>query len=72
MPNGIFPLPQFHPHPSRSAGRRPRLMLRMRTWWRRDRLDEQLARDVDPATSAELTLRAAQVHSPTRRSAPTR
>jgi hypothetical protein len=64
MPNGIFPVPQFHSHPSQSADRRTGLALRTRTWWRRDRLDEQLAHGADPATSAELTLRAAQLRSP--------
>jgi hypothetical protein len=34
MPNGIYPIPQFHSHPRRSAGRRPGLLARLR---RRDR-----------------------------------
>jgi hypothetical protein len=68
MPYGIFPIPQLQPHPSDSAGRRPGLALRMRTWWRRARLDDRLACGDDPATSAELTLRAAQLRSPAVRS----
>ena len=64
MPNGIYPIfplqirqrsaPQAH---AVRAG----LGLRLRTWWRRDRLDEQIANGDDPRTSAELTLRAEQL-----------
>jgi hypothetical protein len=68
MPYGIFPIPQLQPAPSDSTGRPPGLLLRMRTWWRRDRLDDQLADGVDPTTGAELTLRAAQLRSPVTRS----
>jgi len=68
VPNGIFPIPQFHPHPSRSAAARPTLTLRMRTRWRRDRLDDELASGVDPASSPELSLRAAQLQAPAVRS----
>jgi hypothetical protein len=39
----------------------PGLGLRLRTWLRRDRLDKQLARGVDPRTSPELRLRAGQL-----------
>jgi hypothetical protein len=63
MPNGIFPVPQFHPQPSHSANKRPGRALRLRTWWRRARLDEQLAHGADPATSADLSLRAGQLRS---------
>jgi hypothetical protein len=59
MPSGIFPVPQFHSHPS--AG--PTLSLRLRTRWRRDRLDRELASGTDPASSPELTLRARQLQS---------
>jgi hypothetical protein len=59
MPNGIFPVPQFHSH--RSPG--PTLGLRLRTRLGRDRLDRELASGADPASSRELTLRAAQLHS---------
>jgi hypothetical protein len=33
------------------------------TWWKRDRLDEQLAQGADPNATAELRLRAAQLVS---------
>jgi hypothetical protein len=48
MPNGIFS---------------PTLPLRLRTWWRRDRLDEQLAGGANPESSPALTLRARQLGS---------
>ena len=63
MPNGIFPIPQFHSHPSPASGAPPTLSLRMRTRWDRDRLDDELASGVDPASSPELTLRAAQLET---------
>jgi hypothetical protein len=62
-PLGAFPLPEFHTAPDRSRGERPSLALRVRTRLRRDRLDSELARGADPAASAELGLRAAQLHS---------
>ena len=68
MPYGIFPIPQLQPAPRDSAGCPPGLALRMRTWWRRDRLDDQLAHGADPDARAELTLRAAQLRSPVTRS----
>jgi hypothetical protein len=68
MPNGIFPVPPLDSQPSRTGRTRPGLALRMRTWWRRDRLDDELAHGVHPATSAELTLRAEQLRSPEMRS----
>jgi hypothetical protein len=66
MPNAH--LLQPHPHTqvrSRTASRTPSpgLMVRLRTWWRRERLDEQLAEGTDPEASAELTLRAEQLDS---------
>jgi hypothetical protein len=54
MPNGIFPVPPFDSHFSHTAATRPGLAVRIRTWFRRNRLDEELARGVDPATSVEL------------------
>ena len=66
MPNGIFPVPQFRSYP-RPAGARPSLMVRVRTRWKRRRLDEELPLGADPAASAELRLRAAQLRSPTTR-----
>ena len=68
MPNGIFPIPQFHSHSNPAADARPTLTLRMRTRWRRDRLDDELASGVDPASSRELSLRGAQLQSPEVRS----
>jgi hypothetical protein len=59
MPNGIFPVPQFHSHPNPA----PALGLRLRTRWRQNRLDRELASGTDPASSPELTLRAAQLQS---------
>ena len=67
MPNGIYfvptPLPRRRGTRSRSVTSRPGAGLRLRTRWRRDRLDEQLANGADPGTSAELTLRAEQIGS---------
>jgi len=70
MPNGIYPVPPLHIREQtgpRSRASRPGVALRLRTWWRRDRLDEQLAEGADPTTSAELTLRAEQLSSDTKR-----
>ena len=60
MPNGIFPVPEFHPTPSRSA---PSLAVRVWTRLRRDRLDKELALGADPGGSASLGHRAAQLQS---------
>lgn len=68
MPNGIFPVPQFDSNPSQTAATRPGLAVRIRTWFRRNRLDEELAQGADPATSAELSMRAAQLRSAAERS----
>jgi hypothetical protein len=51
----------------RSAPRRPRLKLRLRTWWNAPELDSALADGVDPAGSEELTARAAQLARPNQR-----
>jgi hypothetical protein len=67
MPNGIFPVPEFRSDPTPSASWRPGLAVRIRTRWRRNRLDEELARGADPAASGELRLRAAQLRSPSER-----
>ena len=48
MPNGIYPVPQFHSQPSPDSGARPTLSLRIRTRWERDRLDDELASGADP------------------------
>jgi hypothetical protein len=60
MPNGIFPVPEFHPTPTRSA---PSLADRVWTRLRRNRLDQELALGADPAASTALGLRAAQLQS---------
>jgi hypothetical protein len=64
MPSGIFPVPKFRPVPARA---RPSLAVRIRTRWRRNRLDHELARGIDPGVSAELGLRATQLRSRTER-----
>jgi hypothetical protein len=64
MPNGVFPVPTFRPKPSRTDRTRPSFAAR----GRRSRLDHELAGGTDPATSAELDLRAAQLRSPEERS----
>jgi hypothetical protein len=61
MPPGVFPVPNFRP--SGNEPMRPSLALRVRTRRRRNRLDSELARGVDPTASAELALRAAQLRS---------
>jgi hypothetical protein len=66
MPNGVFPVPQFHSYARRTATRSG-LVLRMRTRWRRRRLEEELSHGANPAASAELTQRAAQLRSPAAR-----
>jgi hypothetical protein len=66
MPS-VFPVPTFDSRPDRTAATRPSRAVHLRTWSRRNRLDEELAHGVDPATSAELSLRAAQLRSPAER-----
>src|SRR5207302_3201080 len=65
MPNAH--LLQPHPHtqvlPEAARTPSPGLMLRLKTWWRRERLGEQLAEGTDPEASAELRLRAEQLGS---------
>jgi hypothetical protein len=68
MPNGIFPVPEFDYVSSRAVRMRPGLAVRVRRRWRRSRLDDELARGTDPSTSAELSLRAAQLRSSAERS----
>jgi hypothetical protein len=41
--------------------------LKLRTWWHRDELDEQLAHGADPAADAGLARRAAQLRAPSTR-----
>jgi hypothetical protein len=61
VPPGVFPVPKFRP--TASDPTRPSLALRVRTRRRRNQLDSELARGVDPTASAELGLRAAQLRS---------
>ena len=56
--------PKFRPTPSNSVRTRPSLTVLVRTRWRRDRLDEELARGAYRAASGELSLRVAQLPSP--------
>jgi hypothetical protein len=59
MPNGIYPIPPVHYTPASPS--EPSLWLRLKTWWQRERLDEQLARGADPIVSPELELRSLQL-----------
>jgi hypothetical protein len=68
MPNGIFPVPAFNGRRDHTGDTRQSLPVRVRTRWRRNRLDEELARGADPDTTAQLSLRAAQLRSPAERS----
>jgi hypothetical protein len=61
MPNGIFPIPAFKAVPAR--GPRAGLGVRIKTRWRRNRLDDRLASGADPRATAALSLRAAQLRS---------
>jgi hypothetical protein len=61
MPPGVYPVPKFRR--SDSDPTRPSLALRVQTRRRRNRLDDELARGVDPTASPELGLRAAQLRS---------
>lgn len=67
MPNGIHPVPQFHSNPGHPTIRRPSIALRLRTRWKRNGLDGELARGADPAASTQLSLRAEQLRSPAER-----
>jgi hypothetical protein len=68
VPSGIFPVPKFRSTPRRGVGTRPSPVIRMRSRRMRNRLDGELAREADPAASAELRLRAVQLRSPEERS----
>jgi hypothetical protein len=67
MLNGTYSNPQLDPYSNRPT-KRPGLGVRMRTRWRRARLDDELAGGASPTASAELTLRATQLNSPVVRS----
>ena len=62
MPSGVFPVPKFRSVPDR--GDHVNLGVRLRTRFRRNRLDAELAQGGDPSASAELMFRAAQLRSP--------
>ena len=59
MTNGIFPVPPVDVDHHHDVA--PSLALRLRTRWRRRRLDQRLAAGANPTQSAELELRAAQL-----------
>jgi hypothetical protein len=63
MPNGVFPVPRFRDERRRSPQRSDHapLTTRLQTLWHRDRLDDQLARGVDPNSSRLLQIRAQQL-----------
>jgi hypothetical protein len=63
VPSGVFPVPKFRSSARPAVGSRPGPVVRMWTRWTRNRLDDELARGADPAASAELRLRAAQLRS---------
>ena len=54
MPNGVFPVPEFRSTPTHATRVRRSYTAR----WRGSRLDQELARGADPATSPELERRA--------------
>jgi hypothetical protein len=60
MPNGVYPVPKFRPAAhGQSAG----LSVRLRVWWRRLELDEQLAAGAQPTAGTLLHHRAEQLGS---------
>jgi len=67
MRNDTYPNPQLDPYSNRPT-KPPGLGVRMRTRWRRARLDDELAGGASPSASAELTLGATQLNSPVMRS----
>ena len=64
MPNGLYPVPKFHPR--RRHARAPARM-RLRLWWHRTQLDEQLAAGAQPQPGTLLHLRAEELGSRTER-----
>ena len=60
MPNGVYPIPKFHPrrHPVMLPAR-----LRLRLWWHGTELDEQLAAGAQPQAGTLLHHRAEQLGS---------
>ena len=62
MPNGVFPVPEFRSASDRRG--RMSLSVRLRTRFRRNRLDAELAQGGEHSESPELMLRANQLRSP--------
>jgi hypothetical protein len=62
MPNGVFPVPKFRSASDRTG--RISLWVRLRTRFRRNRLDAELAQGGEYSESPELMLRANQLRSP--------
>jgi len=61
MPNGVYPVPKFRP--ATGHRRRAPLTVRLRVWWYRSELDEQLAAGAQPAAGTLLHHRAEQLGS---------
>jgi hypothetical protein len=47
MPNGIYPIPPFHQNAGEPPPARPTIGHRLKSWWQRNHLDEQLTRGAD-------------------------
>ncbi|HET8673669.1 MAG TPA: hypothetical protein VFL87_08540 [Thermoleophilaceae bacterium] len=60
MAGGVYAMDGVRPEAADTSGP---LVLRARVWLRRARLDDSLARGIDPVSSAELELRALQLCS---------
>jgi hypothetical protein len=60
MPNGVYPVPKFRPT---GAAHQPALGTRLRVWWQRPALDEQLAAGAQPVAGSLLQHRAEQLGS---------
>jgi hypothetical protein len=67
MPSGIYPVPPRSERADPRHGLAPSLWQRLRTWWQRDQLDEQLAQGRDQEATPALRLRAEQLASPAAR-----
>ena len=59
MPSGVYPVPKFRP----TTSHRSALSVRLRVWWHRSELDEQLAAGAQPAPGSLLHHRAEQLGS---------
>lgn len=63
MPNGVFPVPQFHSDPTPRIRSHPGVLARLWTRSLRNTLDRQLAAGANHRSSTRLELRAAQLGS---------